>query len=152
MFLTSIMMNLVLNCPKTEISLTIFMLNPPGTKMIFYMQRWFSVIFFRRRYDENHCHIYKITFVPGCYSVKIISDLSVYRQFPSKMEMLIFRGAIIMIIYQNLNWMGTLIKKNIRFFLFQVKKLKIWNLSFRVPKKGMSGLPYLLKPWFNFRV
>ena len=31
-----------------------------------------------------------------------------------------------------------------------VKNLKIYILFFRVPKKGMSGLPYLLKPWSTF--
>ena len=34
-------------------------------------------------------------------------------------------------------------KNNIRFFIFMVKNLEICILFFRVPKKCMSGLPYL---------
>ena len=37
-------------------------------------------------------------------------------------------------------------KNNIRFFIFMVKNLEICILFFRVPKKCMSGLPYLRKP------
>ena len=33
-----------------------------------------------------------------------------------------------------------------------VENLKIHILFFRVPKKGMSGLPYLLKPWLTFSI
>ena len=33
-----------------------------------------------------------------------------------------------------------------------VKNLRIYILFFRVPKKGMSGLPYLLKPWSTFLI
>ena len=33
-----------------------------------------------------------------------------------------------------------------------VKNLRIYILLFRVPKKGMSGLPYILKPWSTFLI
>ena len=33
-----------------------------------------------------------------------------------------------------------------------VENLQIHILFFRVPKKGMSGLPYLLKPWLTFSI
>ena len=41
-------------------------------------------------------------------------------------------------------------KRNIRFFIFMVKNLKIWNLFFSVPKKSMSGFPYLRRGQWNF--
>ena len=34
-------------------------------------------------------------------------------------------------------------KNNLRFCIFMAKLYEIWNLYFRVPRKGMSGLPYL---------
>ena len=131
---------LLWNCLKTDILLTIFMLNPPGTKMILYMWRWFSPMFFRRRYDKNHLHIYKITFVPGGHSIKIISELSVLGQFPSKTEIWIFRGAIIMIIYLNLNWMGTLIKEvTPDSFYFRSKNIKSEINFSGFPKNACQG-------------
>ena len=42
------------------------------------------------------------------------------------------------------------LKRNIRFFIFEVKKLEIRNLFFRVPKICMSGLPYLRRGWLTF--
>ena len=36
-------------------------------------------------------------------------------------------------------------KSNFRYFIFMVKSFKIYLKKFRVPRKGMSGLPYLKK-------
>ena len=36
------------------------------------------------------------------------------------------------------------------FFIFMVKNFKKWNLFFRVPKKGMSGFPYLRRDQWEF--
>ena len=41
-------------------------------------------------------------------------------------------------------------KSNVRFFLFMLKNLEIWNLFFRVPKIGISGLPYLRRDSLTF--
>ena len=41
-------------------------------------------------------------------------------------------------------------KNNIRFTIFMVKNHEIWNLFFRVPKKGMSGMPYFTRGQHNF--
>ena len=64
-----------------------------------------------------------------------------------------FQGCHIYAILANQKLKGNPDQKlNFRFFIFMIKILQIYNLFFRVPKKGMSGLPYLLKPWFNFHV
>ena len=45
-------------------------------------------------------------------------------------------------------WMATLkMKIVIKFNIKTLKTFKIWNLIFRVPRNGMSGLPYLQMGW-----
>ena len=41
-------------------------------------------------------------------------------------------------------------KSNFRYFIFMVKSFKIYKKKFRVPRKGMSGLPYLRKDTLTF--
>ena len=100
---------------------------------------------------ENNSRLWKIIFIPWVFRCKIGCGLWVLMQFIVKNQIFIFRVAIYVRIWVILTQIGTLIKKNnSRFRIFMLKNLEIWILIFRVPKKSMSGLPYLLKPWLTF--
>ena len=138
---------LITNCPKTDVSLTIFMICLAGTKMIVYMLTWFSPMTFwweSPSHINNHLCSCK-SYHENCWwniSLRAISNQNTYLNF------------------QGCHINGNLAtfklnrkpdqKRNFRFFIFMVKNLRIYILFFRVPKKGMSGMPYLTRGQHNF--